>query len=73
MPSDIELASFTFNAIRNRVDVKAILPIAMAEKANLHIIGRVTDRKAKDLVLDTGIGSRRILRKLSGEQLPRIC
>jgi hydrogenase expression/formation protein HypE len=51
----------------------AILPLEEAQKTNLQVIGRVTHRKAKDLVLDTGIGSKRILRKLSGEQLPRIC
>ena len=51
----------------------AILPQEDAKRAKLHIIGKVGERKAKNLVLNTGLGSKRVLRKLSGEQLPRIC
>ena len=44
---------------------------AVAGKAAL--IGRVTDRHAPPVVLQTVLGTHRILDLLSGEQLPRIC
>jgi hydrogenase expression/formation protein HypE len=37
------------------------------------VIGRVTESPAGRVFLKTGIGSRRILDLISGEQLPRIC
>ena len=40
---------------------------------NAAIIGEVTDRYAGKVVLKTPIGGNRILSKLSGAQLPRIC
>jgi hydrogenase expression/formation protein HypE len=36
-------------------------------------VGAVTDVDPGRVVLRTGIGSHRVLEKLSGEQLPRIC
>ncbi len=37
------------------------------------VIGRVTQRYAGQVVLETELGTRRLLQMLSGEQLPRIC
>lgn len=38
-----------------------------------HMIGRVVSEHAGRVVLNTRVGGRRIVDKLSGEQLPRIC
>ncbi len=37
------------------------------------VIGRVTDGRSGDVVMVTTLGSRRLVRMPSGEQLPRIC
>jgi hydrogenase expression/formation protein HypE len=37
------------------------------------IIGRVTENQSRKVVMRSAIGGRRIVDKLSGEQLPRIC
>jgi hydrogenase expression/formation protein HypE len=36
-------------------------------------IGRATEEDRGRVVAETRLGSRRLLEKLSGEQLPRIC
>ena len=37
------------------------------------VIGEVTEKYAGKLVMNTAFGGKRILQKLSGAQLPRIC
>jgi len=46
---------------------------ARPEGENAAIIGRVTEEAAGRVVMKTGLGGRRILQKLAGAQLPRIC
>ena len=43
------------------------------EGKNAAVIGRVTDRYPGKLVMKTALGGGRILQKLTGAQLPRIC
>ncbi|MDO4983428.1 MAG: hydrogenase expression/formation protein HypE [Eubacteriales bacterium] len=43
------------------------------EGGNAAIIGTVTDRYPAKLVMNTAFGGKRILQKLTGAQLPRIC
>lgn len=59
--------------VANEGRMVAILPESEAERSHLTVIGRVTDQPGDKLILETGLGSKRVLRKLSGEQLPRIC
>ncbi|HNW98949.1 MAG TPA: hydrogenase expression/formation protein HypE [Bacteroidales bacterium] len=40
---------------------------------NAAIIGEITNKNNKMVVMNTGIGGRRIIDMLAGEQLPRIC
>jgi hydrogenase expression/formation protein HypE len=47
--------------------------LALPEGAQARRIGRVTEEDPGKVVAETRIGSRRLLEKLSGEQLPRIC
>lgn len=44
-----------------------------AEGRNAAVIGEVTDRYPGKLVMNTAFGGKRILQKLTGAQLPRIC
>ena len=44
-----------------------------AEGKNAAVIGEVTDRYPGKLVMNTAFGGKRILQKLTGAQLPRIC
>jgi hydrogenase expression/formation protein HypE len=37
------------------------------------IIGKVAEEPKGKVILETSIGNRRIIEKLTGEQLPRIC
>ena len=46
---------------------------ARPEGREAAVIGRVTEDYPGKLVLRTALGGRRILQKLSGAQLPRIC
>ena len=46
---------------------------ALAEGRDARVIGRVTDRYPGKLVIKTAFGGSRILQKLTGAQLPRIC
>ena len=46
---------------------------ALPEGAEAAVIGRVTQEAAGKVVMRTGLGGRRILQKLAGAQLPRIC
>ena len=46
---------------------------ALPEGENAAIIGHVTDDAPGRVTLRTGLGGRRILQKLAGAQLPRIC
>jgi hydrogenase expression/formation protein HypE len=46
---------------------------SLPEGREARIIGEVTAEEAGRVVLRTRIGSHRLLEKLSGEQLPRIC
>lgn len=45
----------------------------LPEGENAAIIGHVTEDAAGRVVMRTGLGGRRILQKLAGAQLPRIC
>ena len=45
----------------------------LPEGKDAAVIGRVTEDAAGRVVMKTGLGGRRILQKLSGAQLPRIC
>ena len=45
----------------------------LPEGQNATCIGRVTEDAAGRVVMRTGLGGRRILQKLTGAQLPRIC
>ncbi len=51
--------------------VEALRAVPGAEAAD--VIGEVSDRYAGQVVLETTLGTRRLLQMLSGEQLPRIC
>ena len=53
------------------VDYGLNLLICLLYTSNAAIIGRVTENRR--VVLKTGSGGSRVLRKLSGAQLPRIC
>ncbi len=46
---------------------------SLPEGENAAIIGQVTEDAAGRVVMRTGLGGRRILQKLAGAQLPRIC
>ncbi|MBR0162702.1 MAG: hydrogenase expression/formation protein HypE [Oscillospiraceae bacterium] len=46
---------------------------ALPEGKDAAIIGTVTEEAAGRVVMRTGLGGRRILQKLAGAQLPRIC
>ena len=46
---------------------------SLPEGRNSAIIGRVTDSFPGKVVMETAFGGKRILQKLSGAQLPRIC
>ncbi|MBR1457717.1 MAG: hydrogenase expression/formation protein HypE [Oscillospiraceae bacterium] len=46
---------------------------ARPEGAEAAVIGRVTDRYPGKVVAQTALGGKRILQKLTGAQLPRIC
>jgi len=56
-------------------DAEKLLDVMRArpEGENAAIIGRVTEEAAGRVVMKTGLGGRRILQKLAGAQLPRIC
>ena len=43
------------------------------EAKDAAIIGCVTEEAAGRVVMRTGLGGRRVLQKLAGAQLPRIC
>ncbi|MCP9473600.1 MAG: AIR synthase-related protein, partial [Nitrospira sp.] len=64
-----------FVAIVPRSQVEPALAVmrrhGVSERAAL--IGSVTDRRSPPVVLQTVVGTTRILDLLSGEQLPRIC
>jgi hydrogenase expression/formation protein HypE len=47
--------------------------LALPEGALARRIGRVTEQDPGRVVAKTRIGSHRLIEKLSGEQLPRIC
>ena len=51
------------------LDVMHMLP----EGSDAAVIGHVTESAAGKVVMRTGLGGRRILQKLAGAQLPRIC
>ena len=56
-------------------DAEALLAVmrSLPEGAESAVIGRVTQEAAGKVVMRTGLGGRRILQKLAGAQLPRIC
>jgi hydrogenase expression/formation protein HypE len=56
-------------------DAEGLLAVmrALPEGAEAAVIGRVTQEAAGKVVMRTGLGGRRILQKLAGAQLPRIC
>ena len=56
-------------------DAEALLRVmrALPEGRDAAVIGCVTGESAGRVVMRTGLGGRRILQKLSGAQLPRIC
>ncbi len=56
-------------------DVPALLETmrSLPEGRDAAVIGRVTADAAGRVVMRTGLGGRRILQKLAGAQLPRIC
>ena len=79
-----EMLGFDPLYVANEGKVIVILPAQYAEKAlkilqsqkygeNAAIIGRVAKTPEKRVLLNTRIGSTRILDVLSGEMLPRIC
>ena len=56
-------------------DAESLLGVmrSLPEGENAAIIGQVTEDAAGRVVMRTGLGGRRILQKLAGAQLPRIC
>ena len=56
-------------------DAEKLLSVmrSLPEGENAAIIGQVTEDAAGRVVMRTGLGGRRILQKLAGAQLPRIC
>ena len=56
-------------------DAEALLAVMhrLPEGENAALIGRVTEDPNGRVVMCTGLGGRRILQKLAGAQLPRIC
>jgi len=58
-----------------REDAEKLLGVmrALPEGADAAVIGQVTEEAAGRVVMRTGLGGRRILQKLAGAQLPRIC
>jgi hydrogenase expression/formation protein HypE len=56
-------------------DAEGLLAVmrALPEGAEAAVIGRVTQEADGKVVMRTGLGGRRILQKLAGAQLPRIC
>ena len=60
-------------ALRGRFVVVLAALLALPEGAQARRIGRVTEEDPGKVVAETRIGIRRLLEKLSGEQLPRIC
>ncbi|MFH1005163.1 MAG: hydrogenase expression/formation protein HypE [Bacteroidota bacterium] len=56
-------------------EAKKILHIIQQHQygKNAAIIGEITDEHHKKVILETSIGSKRIIDMLTGEQLPRIC
>ena len=56
-------------------DAERLLSVmhVLPEGAEAAVIGRVTENAAGKVVMRTGFGGKRILQKLAGAQLPRIC
>ncbi len=61
--------------IVDKSDSKNVLKIIRQNKIgkNAKIIGKIIDEKKEKLYLETKIGGTRIIEKLYGDQLPRIC
>ncbi len=51
----------------------AVLAALQALDSSAACIGRVTDGARPRVLCETGVGGRRVLDKLAGGQLPRIC
>ena len=62
-------------AVVPRESAEAVLAAmrALPEGAEAAVIGMVTDRYPGKVVMETALGGKRILQKLRGAQLPRIC
>ncbi len=58
-----------------REDAEKLVQVmrTLPEGADAAVIGQVTEEAAGKVVMRTGLGGRRILQKLAGAQLPRIC
>jgi len=74
MHESMEITDRLYGRLSND-DVEKAIEVLRKDKfgKNASIIGEVTDTNPGKAVLRSVIGGKRILDKLAGEQLPRIC